>query len=273
MKLQTLCTVSLALLLSAVNSNAKESITIATGEYSPFASSTLQDNGYVNHVITRAFALEGIDVTFKYLPWKRAAVATQKGEFGATSFWYRSDEREKHFYYSDAVNNEQTVFFYRKDKPLKQWSTLSDLSDFTIGATIGYTYTTEFWAAAESKQLNVSQVVTDKANMKKLVAGRIDLFPAGIVLGHTLLQDNFIFGMASTIDYNTKPLVSVTGHLLFPRITPDSKRLVTLFNKGLKSLAKSGELTKMYDRLISGGYKTNAETSAKKSAKKSNKKI
>jgi polar amino acid transport system substrate-binding protein len=255
MKLHTIPVFFLVLFFSTVDLYAKESITIATGEYSPFSSSALQENGYVNHVITRAFSQEGIDVTFKYLPWKRAELATKNGDYSATSFCYRSDEREKHFYYSDTVNNEKTVFFYRKDKPLKEWSTLSDLSDFSIGATIGYTYTKEFWAAAESKKLRINQVAKDQVNMKKLITSRIDLFPAGIVLGNTLLHDNFDVGMASTIDYNAKPLVSVTGHVLFPKASPDSKRLLTLFNKGLESLTESGELAKLYDRLVSGGYK------------------
>tara|TARA_R110001599_G_scaffold312827_2_gene520412 strand:- start:559 stop:801 length:243 start_codon:yes stop_codon:yes gene_type:complete len=76
----------LVLFLSAVDLYAKEGITIATGEYSPFSSISLQENDYVNHVITRAFSLEGIDVTFTFLPWKRAEHATKKRRFQRNQF-------------------------------------------------------------------------------------------------------------------------------------------------------------------------------------------
>jgi len=244
-------------MLSSLALSAKETVTISTGEYSPFVSAKLKHNGYVSHVIQRAFALQGIDVRFKYLPWKRAYVEAKNGRYDATSFWYDSDERKQDFYYSDAVNQEKTVFFYRKTEPLKNWDTLEDLTGFTIGATIGYTYTKEFWDAAEAKKIKVSSTSKDLTNMKKLVAGRVDLFPAGMVLGNTLLNENFDPAISRTIDYHSKPLTAAPGYLLFPKSSANSERLLALFNEGLKQLQESGELDKMFDELISGGYRMN----------------
>ncbi|OUS27292.1 hypothetical protein A9Q99_14850 [Gammaproteobacteria bacterium 45_16_T64] len=254
MKRLSILITSLCCCLTSPLLMANNPLVIATGEYSPFVSKNLKHQGYVSHIISRAFELEGYTVTYKYFPWKRAYESTKKGEFDATSFWYQSDERKQDFIYSYAVNTEKTVFFYRKDKPLKDWNTMADLEGFKIGATIGYTYTKDFWAAAKEGVINVSETAKDAANMKKLVSARIDLFPAGIVLGNTLLHKNFAASMVSTIDYTTKPLVATTGHLLFPKVNPNSKQLVTIFNRGLQKLNKSGELEKMFDMLITGKY-------------------
>ena len=233
---------------------AKDKVIIATGEYTPFVSAALKHNGYVSHIIKKAFSFEGIDVEFRYLPWKRSYESTKAGDYDATSFWYESDERKKEFYYSDIVTHEKTVFFYRKDNPLKQWTTLSDLKGLSVGATIGYTYTKEFWDAATQGVFNLSKTSKDIGNMKKLVAGRIDIFPAGMVQGSTLLNKNFAPGIVSTIDFSETPLVSTTGHLLFPKSKESSKKLLAVFNKGLAKLKKSGELETMYNSLITGGY-------------------
>lgn len=243
------------ILLASIGLHAGETLTIATGEYPPFSSAKIKHNGYVSHVISRAFALQGIDVKYKYLPWKRAYESTKNGDYDATSFWYMSDERQQDFYYSDPVNEEKTVFFYRKKQPLKDWSTVEDLKDFSIGATIGYTYTEEFWAASKANKIRVSEAPADLTSMKKLVAGRIDLFPAGIVLGNTLLHENFNKAQLESIDYHKKPLTQATGYLLFPKGSENSERLLSVFNAGLKKLTDSGELDKLYTDLKSGGYK------------------
>ncbi|MDX1453338.1 MAG: transporter substrate-binding domain-containing protein [Oleiphilaceae bacterium] len=235
--------------------SSQEAITISTGDYPPFVSKDLKHNGYVSHVISEAFARKNVHVEFKYMPWKRAYEEAKQGDYDATSFWYDSEERRQHFYYSDPVNHEKTVFFYRKANPLKDWSSLSDLKNYKIGATNGYTYTEEFWAMAESKELMVYPKPHDLTNMKKLVGGRIDLFPAGIVLGSTLLYENFDPAIVHTVDYHSKPLTEATGYLLFPKASKNSERLLKLFNAGLKQLEESGRLEKMYDDLITGRYK------------------
>ncbi len=93
---------------------AKDKVIIATGEYTPFVSAALKHNGYVSHIIQKAFSFEGIDVEFRYLPWKRSYESTKEGEYDASSFWYESDERKKVFYYSDIVTLEKNSVFLQK---------------------------------------------------------------------------------------------------------------------------------------------------------------
>lgn len=56
-----------------------KTVSITTGEYPPWTGAALQNNGYVNHIISEAFASVGIETTFIYMPWKRAFEEAKQG--------------------------------------------------------------------------------------------------------------------------------------------------------------------------------------------------
>ena len=237
----------LLLLLSWSCSIHAEKVSIAAGEYPPWLSSNTPNYGFIAQVITESFEASGYQTTFTFLPWKRAYAETKKGAYTATAYWYPSKEREISFIYSAALTNESTHFFYRKDSPLKKWRTLNDLKEYKIGATNGYTYTDEFWEASKKGSLMIDMAIRDELNMAKLIKGRIDIFPVEKNLGIHILLNNFKPHTVYQIDFHPKPLFRTTGHLLFPKINPDTVKLVTAFNSGLNKLRISGRHKELLD--------------------------
>jgi polar amino acid transport system substrate-binding protein len=234
--------------------SAEEIITVATLEYSPWTGKNLQFNGFVNHVITEAFQRRGYSVEFIYLPWKRGVIETKNGKYSALSYVYLSKDREKEFHLSDPISVEKIVLFHLKSNPIRDWIALDDLRNYRFGATRGYTYTKEFWKAAESKRLQVDITDTDKQNFKKLFTGRIDIFPSGLVNGYSFLQKEFHANKSQLLSYHPKPLSETTGHLAFTRSRKDSENLLRLFNQGLAELKEEGLYNKLKDDLLSGKY-------------------
>lgn len=243
------------LLALVQNATATEKIQITTGEYAPWTSESLKHGGFTTHVISEAFKLEGYEANFTFYPWKRVYEAAKEGKrYHASSWWYPSEERTKHFYYSEPLLMDSTVFFYTKDNPLSEWKTLEDLRDRRIGATAGYTYTSEFWDAAKSKRLDIQEASSDELNFKKLLKGRIDLFPTSDLVGQKLLKENFTLKEAKKVTFNPSPLMSVPGHLLFSRKLVNGEELVTVFNRGLAKLRESGRYDQFWTDLIAGKY-------------------
>jgi polar amino acid transport system substrate-binding protein len=234
--------------------SAAEIITIATLEYAPWTGKNLKSNGFVNHVITEAFQRRGYTVKFTYLPWKRGVTETKNGQYSALSYVYWSKDREKEFYLSEPISVEKIVLFHLKSNPIKNWKILDELKNYKFGATRGYTYTKEFWKAAESKQLTVDVTNSDIQNFKKLLAGRIDIFPSGLVNGHSILQKEFNPGIPPLITFHPKPLSKTTGHLAFTRSRKNSENLLRIFNQGLAKLKKEGLYDKFMDDLLAGKY-------------------
>ncbi len=234
--------------------SAEEIIAVSTLEYHPWTGKNLKFNGFVNHVIAEAFQRGGYTVKYTYLPWKRAVTETKNGKYSALSYVYFSTDREKEFYLSDPISEEKIVFFHLKSNPIKDWKTLDDLKKYTLGATRGYTYTAEFWKAAESKQLRVDVTDTDMQNFKKLIAGRIDIFPSGLVNGYSFLQKEFDASKANLLTFHPKPLSKTTGHLAFTKSSKDSEKLLRIFNQGLAKLKQEGLYDKFVDDLLAGKY-------------------
>jgi len=236
------------------SASAEEIITVATLEYHPWTGKNLKFNGFVNHVITEAFKPKGYSVKFAYLPWKRGVIETKSGEYAALSYVYLSKGRQKEFYLSEPISEEKIVFFHLKSNPIKDWDTLADLKNYKFGATRGYTYTKEFWQAAKSKQIKVDVTDSDKQNFEKLFAGRIDIFPSGLVNGSSLLQQEFDGSKSHLLSYHQKPLSKTTGHLAFTRNRTNSEQLLQIFNQGLAELKEAGLYNVFVADLLAGKY-------------------
>lgn len=183
-----LCTFFLPLTISIGcmaddNDGKARTIRIATGEFAPWSGKTLPHGGHVNHIIHEAFAAQGVTVEFVYLPWKRAFEDTRIGKFDATSYWYENIERRDTMLFSDAVIVNRTVFFQRADEDVIRWDRFEDLSNLRMSATVGFTYTDEFYRAVAANIINPIMVPSDIQNIKLLMADRVDLFATDEMAG------------------------------------------------------------------------------------------
>ncbi len=219
-----------------------ETLKIASGEYPPWTSEALPHGGFINHIVSSAFELSDIQVEFHYLPWKRALEATRVGQFHASSFWGENKDREGDFYYSDVIQDDSFVFFHKKSLPPFEWKSLSDLSHLRIGATLGYTYTEEFWKLANNDTLRVSVRNDDLTNLSQLINGEIDLFPLSELTGYYLLNKHFSKEQAAKIGVNLKPLNLGKDFILFSRSIAGNEKYLKLFNQGLNKLKKQNKL-------------------------------
>ena len=235
----------LSLLFSCL-SHAKQ-LTIAIGEYPPYASEASEQLGAVPKIIQAAFAAQNYSIKFEFMPWARSYDFAKKGKYDAAAFWFCVPERAKDFMCSDPLYYESTYFFFNKKKPLKHWRSLIDLQAFEIGATKGYSYTDEFWALANNGTLRVNTVITDIQNFKMLLKGRIELFPMAMLPAQYLLNEKLNKAEKEQIGFHHTPLLVRSSHLLFPKEAEGSKHLMKVFNQGLEKIKQSGE----YESILS----------------------
>ncbi|MBT2865826.1 transporter substrate-binding domain-containing protein [Chromobacterium violaceum] len=215
---------------------------IATGEYAPWTGEQLPDGGYVNRVVREAFAREGVQVRFAYMPWARALEALRNGNAQASSFWYDDPVKAKEFLYSAPISEHRELLFHRKDVTVPPWRKLRDLRGLRFGATHGYTYTAEFRQLMKQGTLNVEEANDDKINLLKMLAGRIELFPLDEFTGWQLLtSDAFPRGAHDLVTTEARPFSIQYGHLLMPR-SARNEQLMARFNAGLARLRADGTL-------------------------------
>jgi polar amino acid transport system substrate-binding protein len=251
------CLFSVAFLLTiSVNICAEETVRIASGEWPPYFSEELKHDGVASHIAVEAFALEGIKVEFGWFPWKRSLRYAQIGKWDATIGWAKTLERENYLLFSEPILNGTIVFFHLKSFDF-DWKTLDDLKDIKIGSILGFDYNDEFIEAEKKGRIKVSRVSTDEQNFQMLLLGRIQVYICNLDVGYSVLNKTFSSEQIRLITYHLEPFYKNELRIGFSNENEKSKRLLNLFNKGLKRLKDSGKFEKFYEYSRRGEYEPN----------------
>lgn len=229
-------------------------IVLASGNYPPWTTETPPHYGFVNRLVTEAFATQNVEVEFEFFPWKRSYMEALVGRANGTSFWYRDERHDEEFFTSKTMLVQKEVLFYVQGTVLPDWQSLRDLTTLRFGATQGYSYIPEFWDMYEAGQLDVQLAIEDLISFKKLMVGRIDVFPCEEVRGWQLLREHFSEEERSRVMVSDKPLHSAEVTLLFPKSREESQILLNQFNLGLEVLTNTGRKEQLWQDLLNGVY-------------------
>ncbi len=143
-----------------------------TEEWPPFFSHTLPDNGLTGALLESVLERMGYTAQINYYPWKRA-LSTGLGDprYAGVVAMFRTPEREKLCYFSDAVGSRQTVLAFLSDKPVSARA-LADLRQARLGVVDGYSYGVQFDELVRSGVLEVEVAANDELNLRKLLHSR-----------------------------------------------------------------------------------------------------
>lgn len=218
---------------------AQETIRLAVGEWPPYLSETLPHQGIAAQIIRDAFAMEGYDVTFDFLPWARAYKEAMDGRYDGTAVWLKTAEREADFYYSAPVIQEEHAFFYLKTFPF-DWNRVEDLHGVSFGGLIGFSYGDAFDTALKSGALTMDRAGSDGQNFGKLLMGRIEVYPQEIQVGYHAMRMQISPEKARLITHHPRLFLIRFSHLLLSKEIKRNKELIDLFNRGLRCVKARG---------------------------------
>lgn len=231
-----------------------ETINITNGEWEPYLSQSSPHYGLASHIVEEAFDQVGITVKWGFFPWIRSyEKAKEAKDWEASAVWWPTEDAHEHFLLSVPVVETSNVFFHLKTRPIK-WQQFSDLKGLKIGVTRGYDYGEAFHLAVKQGHLYVQEVSSDEMNLRKLMTGRIDVFPNDPVVGFAQIRNNFSEHEAIKFTHHPKEFEKTTLHLLISKRSPRAKHYITAFNRGMRLLAEQGEIQRMIDQLKSGYY-------------------
>ncbi len=254
--IKSILTICFFLSFSAITVHC-ETITIGSnGNASPGWSKYSKNNGYILHIVEEAFNYSGIEIEIIWLPWKRAFENARKNKIDSTCCWFYVEERTKDFYYSDPVVVETQVFFHLKSYNFN-WKSIDDLKGIIIGGDIGFNYGEEFEEAEKSGKIVMKRVPSYGQNLKKLIAGRIQLYPAAPITAYDHMRSLFPSKTIDLVTYHPKQILKKKLHLIISNRMEKKRafRLLTLFNEGLNELFESGKYDEILEDAENGEYK------------------
>ncbi len=224
---------------STSNAWGEETLTLITGEWPPYTSQKIEDQGVITAVVTAIVKEMGMKVEYMWMPWERGNMMIRKGDAFAQFPNARTETRAKNSDFSEPFFYTRTVFFYSRGRMKKpSYVTLEDLRPYKIGGVIGYGYMPNFKKAG----LNVYGIIKDIQLVQMLYLGRLDLAPLdeyGGWLEINKLYPNEVdqFGILDKPLYST---LESASHLMISRKYPGNERLRNQFNLALQRTKEKG---------------------------------
>lgn len=205
---------------------------IATLEYPPFIYSEGNEvKGPIAEKVRNVFTSLGITVRIEMLPITRGLAMVASGDVDAFFSLKRTPERDLALLFTKVPLIQQPfVFFTRRDSAIQWNGRPDDIKGYRIGVVSKTSYGKIFDAYVKDGILaHIEETQSFEVNIKKLIAGRVDLVINSYDVGQYLIQK---LHAEDDIVSLSPPVETVTSYLAFTRAR-DYSRLADKFDEAL----------------------------------------
>jgi polar amino acid transport system substrate-binding protein len=224
--------------LSAPSARAADApVRMVATEFPPYTGSALPGGGIACEITRAALRQSGLTMELTFRPWARALLEFQRGEHDGVIGAWRSAERERTMRFPQPLGILNQVGFMARSGHQRRIDDLAALHDLRIGVVNGYANPPRFDAA----NLQIEGAVDDLANLRKLLAGRVDLALIDKGVGAHLLETQLRAGAGKLVWLD--PAVSeIPLYTVFSKIRPEGERFTAALSRGIGDLQGSGRL-------------------------------
>lgn len=245
----------LALVVSAggYSPSQAQTIRLAGIDYCPHQCISQNENGlhgYLREIAISIFEAEGYKIRIETMPFKRAVVETEQGDYDAI-LSVNSKHSDK-LILSKEKSAVLRQYFYVKKGESWRYDGVDSLENVTLGSIVGYNYSPfspEYQSYLQSNQgsQKVQVIGGDNApllNFKKILVGRITTFNEDAALfGFITMKAGITdqFDVAGSLGNNDQYMGFSPKH-------PMARQLAYVYDKGIRELRKTGQLQLILDR-------------------------
>jgi polar amino acid transport system substrate-binding protein len=210
-------------------------LTLTTEEYPPLNFTTdggKTVSGLATDVMREVIKRTGIKATISLYPWQRSYKEAQDDKDTCVYSTTRTDAREKLFKWVGPLAPSTWILFAKADSAINI-KTLDEAKKFKIGGYQGDAKA----AFLKEKGLTLDEAMNDEQNIKKLDAGRIDLWAATSGIGPWMAKNSGI---------KIKPILSFQEVQMFAACNlsmPDAD--ISKMNDAIKAIKADGTYEKI----------------------------
>jgi polar amino acid transport system substrate-binding protein len=221
-----------------------ETVTLVADEWPPFnAMPNTSEEGVLVDVARAVFEKNGIKVSYKLIPWRRAVELTRMGTYNGLIGASKTDAPD-FIFPSEELSRNVISFYVRKDS-LWVFNHKSDIRSVSLGVVAGYDYRKWLldYIEAHKNDPRKIQVMTGhqplQRNLQKLLSNRIDA-----------IVDNeaVILNVARQMGVNDQIKPAGYGseiayiYIAFSPKHADSLRYAQMLSEGVVQLRQNGQL-------------------------------
>ena len=230
---------SLCLIAFFITSTKAETIRVVTEDLPPYQIMEQDGSvgGFATEVIQALFTITGDDAQIEVMPWARAYETAIHEKNILIYSIYRTQYREKLFYWVGPLMKEHVFFWGLEDKFPQSIQKISDLLSYTIAAT-RYSNAEQYLSASEF--IHIYKTVDEEQPMKMLLKHRVDL-----VIDTKLIMETRAKHLNLNIS-NVKALIEIPelqANLSIAFSLGTSPELVSKYQKAYQQIKSSGQLS------------------------------
>jgi len=196
-----------------------------------------KEGSYLVEITRQAFRRVGFQTEFIFVPWSRALQKSIEGKYDVLLAAYYTPKRAKKLTYSQPIGSADVVLLKLKSTAI-QYHSVQDLAPYRIGH-IDASKVSEEFDAAEKTYLNIEYAYNAETNIRKLLAGRIDLLVEKRARIDKLLKTEFRES-ADKVEFLDPPLSRNHFHNCVSNSRADHLEIISAFNQGLKLIKEDG---------------------------------
>lgn len=226
-----------------------ETVTLATDPWPPYVTGDLDrgvNGGIIFELVTEIFArIDGVEVEFAMLPWKRALAEVRNGALDGIPMLLKTPERETYMAYTDPLATSRSLIWYSKERFPNGfgWEQVDDLISYRIGVARGYSYGV-MDAPLKSGRFDVTAVNDTSQLFRMLKLQRLDLVLANDAVGYTQIERHADAGSIVPADKETEV---ETHYMSFSKKSP-AVHLIPQINRIMAEMRKEGVTARILRR-------------------------
>lgn len=236
---------SIFLIATLVSFSVSAEKVIAAGDpWPPFLDPDSSGNGLVFEIADLAFKTQGYKLEMEFVPWARAIRGVKEANYDVLLATWYTEERNGYLRYSEPYLENEIKFIQRLEDNF-EYQGLASLTGKNVGIVRDYGYGDEFLNATNFKRAEANNLLQ---NVKKLVSGRIDLTLEDEIVSRAILKSRAPH-MLQKIKFTKNSFSKKSLFLTSGRKNSRSKKLVEVFNRGIKEIKGNGgfdEIMKRY---------------------------
>ena len=196
--------------------------------------------------------IEGVEVEYLLMPWKRALVEVELGRQDGIMALFKSPERVEVMDFTAPIFTGRTMLWYapsRYPEPL-DWETMDDLKAYNIVVLRGSAMADPLREALDrGVPLSIIEVNSHQQQFELVLRGRADIAPLTEVVGYHLLDQDGLNGAMVPME---KPLSSGdVYYMAFSKKSP-ARELIPRINAIIDDMQNEG----LISRFLLGGTNT-----------------
>ncbi len=200
----------------------------------------MPNKGIASQIVVEALTRAGYTSEIKFDKWERVLQGAKMGVYDIIITAWKTPQREKNLYFSDAYLKNEIVLVSRKLNKF-EYNKYSDLYGQVIGTIRGYAYDTKFINDNNLIKLEANRLTQ---NLLALMNGKIDL-----AIGDKYLVqyeiNKFMGKNASKFQIQKKPLSVKNLTIAISKQTKNAKIILSAFNKEIKKMKQDGTIKRI----------------------------